>query len=227
MDEGIDERMRLMKKIIYGILVVLPLLAAAFIYPSLPEQIPLHYGVNYQVDRWGSPKEIFVFPLIILIMAAIILFISRILAKREHGEKNQKISLMVGIWMLIFMDLLFAFILYTTSHQVVDLSKVPFEKIVFGGLGLLFIFMGNIMPKIKRNYLFGIRTKWSLYSDLTWKHTHKTGGITSILAGFTLIVISLFAHEEPAIWGAVSIMIIFCLAILLESYLIYKKYKDR
>lgn len=213
-----------MKKVVYFLLAILPLLVSFIIYPTLPDRVPLHYGWNHQVDRWGSRSEIFIFPIVVLLMALVVLVLTKIIEKKEHGEKNQKISILLGIWMLVFMDILFVFMLYTISKGVVDLSRVPFAKIVFGGLGILLICMGNIMPKVGKNHMMGIRTKWSLYSDSTWKKSQRAGGITSILVGILILLLSLFSPMNVALLGSVCLLVVFLLAILLESYLIYKKY---
>ncbi len=61
-------------------------------------------------------------------------------------------------------DILTFYFLYADFHQVENLNDVPFSltKISFGVLGIALIILGNIMPKLKRNSIIGLRTPWSM-----------------------------------------------------------------
>ena len=48
--------------------------------------------------------------------------------------------------------------------------------LVCGGIGLMFIIMGNFMPHIKQNYTFGCRTPWALNDAHNWQRTQRMGG---------------------------------------------------
>lgn len=57
--------------------------------------------------------------------------------------------------------------------------------------GLLCIFLGQLLGKAKRNYFVGIRTPWTLASDVVWEKTHRLGrwlftvaGVVSLLGVF-------------------------------------------
>ena len=41
-----------------AVLVAAALVAYAFAYPSLPEQIPIHWNVHGEVDAYGSPVKL-------------------------------------------------------------------------------------------------------------------------------------------------------------------------
>jgi uncharacterized membrane protein len=43
-------------------------------------------------------------------------------------------------------------------------------------VGLLFIVLGNLMPRFRSNFFFGIRTPWTLSSEQMWMKTHRLGG---------------------------------------------------
>ena len=65
--------------------------------------------------------------------------------------------------------------------------------LVCGGCGVLFIFLGNYMPRIKQNYMFGCKTPWALNNEHNWNRTQRMGGIVFVVMGAALIVISLLA----------------------------------
>jgi uncharacterized membrane protein len=44
------------------------------------------------------------------------------------------------------------------------------------GIGGLFIVLGSVTHRIQPNWFVGIRTPWTLSSDLSWEKTHRVGG---------------------------------------------------
>ena len=60
------------------------------------------------------------------------------------------------------------------------------------GIGILFILIGNYMPKLPRNFFFGIRSPWTLASDIVWHRTHRISGVLFVIGGLLMIVLSLF-----------------------------------
>jgi uncharacterized membrane protein len=77
--------------------------------------------------------------------------------------------------------------------------NLPIEKIVPLGVGLLFIILGNYMPKVKKNWFVGIRTPWTLASEEVWNKTHRLGGKIFILAGL-LMILGIWLPNNWTIW---------------------------
>ena len=78
------------KKIIYAVLIVLPVVFTLFLLPSMPEQVPIHYGVDYLADRWGSKYEVLVSPLICTV-AGLILY-----AGTKYASKQEKMDIIMS-----------------------------------------------------------------------------------------------------------------------------------
>lgn len=52
-----------------------------------------------------------------------------------------------------------------------------------GIYGVLMIAMGDVLPKLPRNGLVGIRTPWTLADPTVWERTHRLGGYLLTAAG--------------------------------------------
>ena len=89
------------------------------------------------------------------------------------------------------------------------------------GLGLLFILIGNYLPKIPRNFFFGIRVPWTLASEIVWKKTHIIGGWVFVLTGLLMIILS-FSKTGLFITLMISVGIILVFSIL-YPFILYKK----
>ena len=82
------------EKIIFYILMFLPLPATLISLLFLPDQIPAHYGFDNQVTRWGSKYEILIFPAFTILFGFFMLAMAKFSAKQEKSEKgNEKICI--------------------------------------------------------------------------------------------------------------------------------------
>lgn len=214
------------KRILYGQLIFLwgsTLLAL----PLIPDTIPAHYGASGMVDRWGSKYESLLLPIISLIMAAVLLVAINAAMKKEHNNyANANIALLSGNGCLFVFNLLNLYFLYTSLAQVENLNSLSLDlnQLLFSGLGLLLIILGNILPKARRNHFIGIRTPWSLKNSMTWRKTQWFGAITMIISGILFIFISLFVTGWLCLFLNLGILLIMVLLDTLYSYLIAKKY---
>lgn len=178
------------KKTIYYILMFLPLVVTLIALRYLPDRIPAHYGFDGQVTRWGSKYEAFVYPAATILMGWFLLGMARLSAKQEKdGENNKNVILVTGIFVLLLFNVQNGYALYTDLHKIEDLSAVPLDmyQIVFGFVGLLMIVVGNIMPKVRMNSVAGLRTRWSMKNEATWKKCQRMGGISFIIGGIFMI----------------------------------------
>lgn len=117
------------------------------------------------------------------------IWMAKIVRKKERfGKNNEKSMILNGILFLILFNILNCYILYTAVHKVDHLSKVSIsiEQLGMGSLGIALIIIGNIMPKLKKNSIIGIRTTGSMKNEITWKKSQKFGGIAMMITGAVL-----------------------------------------
>ena len=178
------------QKRIFWILTLLPLAVNLASLPFLPDRIPAHYGWDDQVTRWGSKYETLLFPVVTLFFGAVMLAVAEASGKGEKGENNRRGCILGGIAGVLVFDVLNFYFLYTDFCQVENLSQVPVDlwQLIMGVLGIAMIVVGNIMPRVGRNSLVGIRTRWSLQSPEAWKKSQRFGGIAFILGGLAMVL---------------------------------------
>ena len=174
------------KKPLYFILMFLPLLITAVAIGFLPDRIPAHYGFGGQADRWGSKYESFLFPAVTIGMGLFMLAMARIASRQElGGRNNEKVCMTAGIVLLTWFNVMNCCTLYTSFTQAEDLNALSLDisQIECILLGILMIVLGNVMPKLKRNSVIGLRTPWSMENDDVWRKCQRFGGISFIVAG--------------------------------------------
>ena len=175
--------------LVTSLVTLLPVLVGLLLWDKLPEKIPTHFGIDGAADGWGSRGfAVFGLPLMWLIFHLIIWGVTR-LDKQNRGH-NEKVLNLVG---LIFpaMSIVFAVLIY--SHALgLELNLGSF---LLPMLGLLFILMGNWMPKIKQNSTLGIKIKWTLYNEENWNNTHRFAGFVWVIGGVVFCLMGFVPGE--------------------------------
>lgn len=189
----------------------------------MPDTIPVHYNFSGVVDRFGSKYEYILFPINTIIIGAFFSLFAK--QQRKKGEVvNEKIMLYTGAAILIFFTAISVYfmikaILYDAS--AISMFNIDTIKFVSIAIGILLVVLGSIMPKINRNSLFGLRTKWSMANDKIWQNSQRFCGIASVICGFTMIIACVFV---PGIWNIVLmtvVIIIWCTVSIIASYKYY------
>ncbi|MEI3239364.1 MAG: SdpI family protein [Lachnospiraceae bacterium] len=216
------------KRIIFGILMFLPLAVVLAALPFLPDQIPAHYGFDNQVTRWGSKYEALLLPILTIVLGLFLLAMARYAAKHEEsGKNNENVCLITGIVSLALFNLMTAYFLYTDFHKVENLSEAAFDvnQLIFGFFGLCMLIIGNVMPKLRMNSMIGLRTSWSMKNEQTWKKSQRFGGISSIISGILMILASLMTRGLRCFMLCMGILVICLIVDVIYTRQIAKKYE--
>ncbi|HBM74158.1 MAG TPA: hypothetical protein DD429_01200 [Clostridiaceae bacterium] len=214
-------------KIIFYILMFLPLILSCIAFNFLPDKIPAHYGLNGEVNRYGSKTEVFILPVIVILFGLFLLLMERLASKNESNgnANNQKATVVSSVMALLVFNVLTAIFLYTSLKQVLNLyAAVDINRIIFSLIGIVFIVIGNFMPKLKRNSIIGLRTKWSLSSDKVWQKSQRFGGISFIVAGIILLAGSAFIFHGTQIY--IFSAIIIAADLIVDVFYTYKVSKQ-
>lgn len=80
------------------------------------------------------------------------------------------------------------------------------------GFGLMFLFLGNYLPKIRQNRTLGIKVRWALENEENWNATHRFGGRVWVISGFVCMACGMISH------GGLS-MALFAAAVFAAAFL--------
>jgi uncharacterized membrane protein len=182
-------------------------------------QIPIHWGLDGQPNGY-APKAVglFLLPLITAGVAAIFWLIPVIEPRRANIEKSGKPY--AAIWVGVVL-LLAAVDLATTAAALG--ATFDITLVVLVATGVLFMVIGNYLPKVRPNYMVGIRTPWTLTSDLSWDRTHRLGGRLFVLEGIAFILLGLIRPASGTFIGVLIGGIVLMLIVLFGySYRVWK-----
>ena len=88
-------------------------------------------------------------------------------------------------------------------------------------VGLIFIVIGNYLPKCRHNYTVGIRLPWTLDNEDNWNHTHRFAGYVWIIAG-VVTLLSVFLSHAAVVW--VAAIFVASLSPLVYSFVYAKRH---
>lgn len=204
------------KLLISSLLILLPIAVGILLWDKFPDVMTTHWGVDNQPDGWSTKAfAVFAMPLLLLAMHWLCLWIT----SRDPGQKNQsKKAIGMVFWLMPLVSLFSSAVLYGTALG----NTVNIGSIVFVMLGLMFVGIGNYLPKVKQNHTLGVKVIWALSNEENWNATHRFTGKLWVAGGLALLLAAFFPMEY-AFFIILPAIIVLALIPMLYSFLYYKK----
>ena len=203
------------------LIIVVQILISVVTYPFLPDRVPSHFDASGNVNGY-LPKLVnaILLPGISIVLFLVLRFITQIgpnLGYRNQRRANLQVVNLIMVGILLFMLVIQ---LLTTAYALG--AHVDISLVVVLAISVLFMFLGNYMGKLRRNFWAGIRTPWTLASDVVWERTHRLGGWLFVLVGFIGLITSFFPSFR--LIGLFVPLIIVVIVLVVYSYIAYQRY---
>ncbi len=204
--------------LITSILNLLPIGAGLILWDKLPAEMPAHWGIHGEVDRIVSkPEAVFLFPCILFLVQWLCFFASGLDPKRRN--LNQKVmGIVLGIIPGINLAIHTLMYLFALGYEVDVVTCICVL------VGVMFILIGNYLPKCRQTYTMGIKLPWTLENEENWNATHRLAGKLWVIGG----IITLFIAFLPPLASFIvmmAIVLVMCIIPTVYSYRYYKKHK--
>jgi uncharacterized membrane protein len=191
---------------------------AAIAWTGVPGRIPVHWNWLGQPDRFGGRLEgLLGLPLAAIVMYVLLIFLPRIDPRRKHYDDFQHpFAIMRTVAVGVFLGLQIFTLLW-----VRDAAGLP-AGLFAAEAGIALVILGNYLPKLKSNWFVGVRTPWTLSSEVSWHLTHRLAGRLFVMAGALDIVIALV---QPAIASLVMLVTLITAAVIsvVYSYVVWRR----
>jgi len=204
------------------LLLAIMFVIAAITWAHAPDRVPVHWGSNGEVDRYGGKFEgVLLFPLVALVLYALFLLLPRI---DPHGASYARFA---GAYTVLrFGILLVLGLIQFVIHLWIHGNHPRMETLIPVFVGGLFVLLGSVMGKLHPNWFVGVRTPWTLSSRLSWDKTHRLAGWVFGAFGICLIVAGASGHSGALvaafILGGVGI-----LGTVVYSYVVWRGDPER
>ena len=197
------------------LICLLPMLAGIALYRRLPQQVPTHFDFNGTANGWSS-KSFAVFGLP-LMMAGFNLFLQFALRTDPKRQNMNTVLRNISVWIIPVLSVL----VYALVMRAGLGYATPVETIVPVLIGILFVIIGNYLPKTKQSYTMGIKLPWTLASEENWNRTHRLAGFLWVIGGILLILLTLLKLWNT--WTFLLVVIPMSVVPMIYSYLLYRK----
>ena len=199
--------------ILSSLVILLPIGVGLLLWDQLPEQLPFHWNAAGEVDGWiGKSLGVFLMPGILLIVHWLCVLVTGLDPKNK--DKNEKAKQLI-LWIMPVLSLLVNGLIYATALG----REVNVDMLMPGMMGVLFVVLGNILPKCSRNSTIGIKIPWTLNSEENWNKTHRFAGWLWTVCGIIIMLTGFFG----GFWIFFVVMLLMVLAPVLYSYILHRK----
>jgi len=207
-------------KIQYALSLVLILIAftvGIYFYEELPDRMPSHWNAEGEVDAYTEKNlGIFLLPIISLFLLGLFVLIPKIDPLKKNIEKFRSYY----DWFILLMVLFFVYIYFATLAWGLG-YQFSMTVAIIPPIALLFFFAGTLCEKSKRNWFIGVRTPWTLSSDIVWEKTNNLAGKLFKVLAVILLIGVLFPAEF--FFYLVVLIIVVALVPIVYSYFEYQK----
>lgn len=196
------------------------------------ENIPVHWDASGTPDRYSDRGEamllLWLLPGITLFTALVFCILPQIEPMRDNLFKSRKAYNATWIATMVLMLSIHAGIAYMMLQSTQDqMPTNEFVRVVIAGTGLLFIVLGNYLPKTRQNWFLGIRTPWTLSSEFTWEKTHRLAGRLFMGVGFICLISAFILNGIGLVFIVTGSALSVALTSAVYSFWVYRSAPDK
>ena len=138
-------------------------------------------------------REFVWFPLGLLATHWLVLFF----ILRDHANAAQSPRILRLIFWLLPVTALIGGAVLALLRSGFD-AYALIVTILYLSFGLMFLVLGNILPKVRQNNTIGIKIKWTLENEQNWNATHRFSGRLWVIGGILCMACALVAESAIA-----------------------------
>ncbi len=170
----------------------MPLLAIAAEWDRFPLQLATPWVRYGPTNGWATKTFVLWFlPVLNIVVALLLFWLPRLDPKLR---RNYRLTQTPGIKAPGVIQTSFAAVLGFISLLIAANAlgyRVNVPRLAVSALLVLQVVIGNFMSTLRPNYVFGLRTPWTLRSPEVWRATHRVGGRLVVTGALTLLALQL------------------------------------
>lgn len=196
---------------------------AAWGWLGTPEgaQVPVHFNTAGEVDRYGSKAEAFLMAPGILAGLTFLMMLVPKIDPRGSNVSRSRIVLLAG-WMIG------AFVLLASQGLLTYLAlggEVP-PEIMSTGVAVMvagvMVVLGLVIARARPNFFVGVRTPWTLSSDLSWDKTHRWASRVFLGVGLAGLIALVWLPASSVTIGLIAALLVSSLGLAAYSWWVWK-----
>ena len=199
-------------------MIVTMFVMAAMAWSSAPAQMAVHWDIAGHANRYGGRFQgLLLLPLVAAGVYAFMLLAPRIDPRRRNYEAFAGPYAIVRTLVIGML-----FLVYVASYLAMRGRSVNVSSMALTAMGVVFVIIGNYLPKIQPNWFIGVRTPWTLSSEESWRRTHRLAGWLFVFGGAVIAAIGLL-HPAWLLWALLASMATVVLIPVIYSYFAWRQ----
>ena len=201
--------------LISSLVVLLPLFVGLMMWNRLPDVMTTHWNAMGEADGYsGKAFAVFFTPLFLLVMHLVCVG-ATLLDTQNQSSK----ALLIAYWAMPPVSLYAGYTIYGTALGV-SLHASQWLNLV---MGVLFLLIGNYLPKTRQNKTVGIRLPWTLRSEDNWHKTHRLAGKVWMIGGALLVLTTFLLPLKGQMIALLAVLGVIVVLLTVYSWRLYKK----
>ena len=186
--------------IITTLIAALPILVGLILWNQLPDQMATHFNIAGEADGWSGKAFAVIGLPMILVGVHLICALATLADPKKQNISDKMFRLVLWICPVLSIFVNGGVYLYSLGFPV-DMSRICMIMV-----SVVFLIIGNYMPKCRQNYTVGIKVPWTLADPENWNKTHRLAGWLWILSGVLMGI--------AAILNKMNVVILFCVILM-------------
>jgi uncharacterized membrane protein len=201
------------------LLALLGALVSTAVYSRLPDSVAVHWDLSGNPNGWmPRPIGAFFAPVFIVVLWQLLRLAPRIDPREANYARFGPAYETIVASALVLMLAIHLVVLGLALGY-----HLPLGRLLPAMMGVLYVVIGNVMPRTRSNWWFGVRTPWTLSSDRVWTRTHRLAGYSMTGAGLVMLLAALALPAPLGIPVAVALSIAAVAAPAVYSYLTWRR----
>jgi uncharacterized membrane protein len=201
-------------------LVAMVSAATGWVYSQLPAgaRVPMHWNASGEIDGYGGAWSIWMLPATMLGICLLLSALPSIEPRRGHLLRSSRAYGAVWLAVVTMLGAMQVVVLATVRGHAIAMNLVALV-----GLGGVLIVVGNYLGKVRSNFVFGVRTPWTLSSELSWNKANRFCGRFFVVAGIAMVAMAVCGLTGPAfLIAAFGALIAGSIITVVYSYVVWR-----
>jgi uncharacterized membrane protein len=192
-------------------------LMCVLFYDRLPDEVGSHFNIHGKQDGSMSKTSFWLVYGTIAVALPALLSVTRFIDPRRHNYSRFEGFYYLMCWAIcLFLQAsFFIIILFNLGYDI------PGLQLVLGGMGLLWMVIGNRMGQLRSNFFIGVKTPWALTDENNWKLTHRLSARLWFIAGLIMFISAWFVPNELFLPVLLFCVLTSSLIPVVYSYILY------
>jgi uncharacterized membrane protein len=189
-------------------------------YPHLPNSVATHWNIHNQPNGYSPRWALFLLgPGLMTAMMLLFYFLPWLSPKNFEVESFRSTYFQIMLMLVTMLAYFSGVALWVGLGHPLNVGAA-----IVGGVCLLFVSLGNLMGRVRRNFYIGVRTPWALSSERVWNATHRFAAKTLVAGGLVGLALTAAGLNGRPVFAA---LLAGALVPVVYSLLFYKHLQHR